>query len=731
MVMWSDTERPKPVTGMGKDNGGGIVSKVKNWKKDSEGLVGTWEENQNKWHKMRMRIKKKKTFPFVGCANIRMPTLETKIRKLKAALINVIFGIRPIVQAVPSPSGNWETARKIEKFLDHLIMEKMKIKNKSLIAIDQMLEKGFYLIKPYWKTEITTRVEDLELDDMSMEEAMWLFDPMRRPEEVEQAIAQRVQADMSDLVVEKNRKEISRVAQEVLAGKEKISFTLEDVLYNCPDISLASPERVYVPTTTGADPQSATYIIHEFFLPFGTLKQNAVHKNWKMDVVDEIGVSREVDIKTINTTKDLREGIERIQSSDELVRIWECYCWHDINGDGEQEKCVITIAPDFDGLLREITLPFYSGKFPFVKLFYELTDDRWFSHRGIPELIEDIVKEIDIVHMQKLDRQTLTNSPMFIYRAGMVNPKTTQFIFGQGIPAQGMQPLNDIMAPLNAHNPNVEFSYEREQMILETKVEELIGQVDFSLQSMINKREPRTLGEVQMQQANMQQVFSLDADMLREAFAELFVWCWDLWSQYGDEQYEFLYFGQDSGKQGEVIKLSREETQNKYTITVRGNDQNTNPQVKMERVQQILAATFNPMAVQSGVVSPIHMAQAIKRLYQTLDVPNYEELVSSPEQLMQIMQGQQQAREEQRLRDESDFIKVRAEDMTDGEIAQLLTKRGIKPDVQGRLLNEQNRRQEKDVEQEAKGYELLTKVLDSKTKAEVANKKEKSNSGRK
>jgi len=70
------------------------------------------------------------------------------MRKLKAALANVIFGIRPIVQAVPSPSGNWETARKIEKFLDHLIMEKIDIKPKSLIAIDQTLEKGFFLLKP-------------------------------------------------------------------------------------------------------------------------------------------------------------------------------------------------------------------------------------------------------------------------------------------------------------------------------------------------------------------------------------------------------------------------------------------------------------------------------------------------------------------------------------------------------------------------------------------------------
>ena len=106
-----------------------------------------------------------------------MPTVETKLRKVKAALANVIFGIRPIVSVIPTPSGNYNSAKKIEKFLDWLIMDCMKIKNKSIIAIDQSLEKGFYLMKPYWRVETTTRVETLDLDDISLQEAAMFFDP--------------------------------------------------------------------------------------------------------------------------------------------------------------------------------------------------------------------------------------------------------------------------------------------------------------------------------------------------------------------------------------------------------------------------------------------------------------------------------------------------------------------------------------------------------------------------
>ena len=110
-----------------------IVSFVKNKIDDSRELTSTWEASNVKWYKMRYRIKKKKNFPFVGCSNIRMPTIETKIRKLKAALVNVLFGIRPIIQCVPSESGEWKTAYKIEKFLDHLLMDVINIKPKSIL----------------------------------------------------------------------------------------------------------------------------------------------------------------------------------------------------------------------------------------------------------------------------------------------------------------------------------------------------------------------------------------------------------------------------------------------------------------------------------------------------------------------------------------------------------------------------------------------------------------------
>lgn len=651
-----------------------------------------WEQAQKTWYRLRMRIKKAKTTPFVGCSNIRMPTAEIKIRKLKASIHNTIFGIRPVIQAIPSPSGSMQVARKIEKFLDHLICNVIKLQTKAVMAIDQELEKGFYLLKPFWRLETTKRYEELSLDDLTLDETKALYNPETPVEAIRAKLIEKLDPDLSDWVSEENLKEIDRVIGEILDGKDKIKIKLKDVLYDAPDVALCPPERVFVPVESPVDPQRCKFICQEMFKSLRELKQNTREKGWDEEAIKAIEswkgkqpTRREI---SVDTEKDLKEGISRLNSPLEQVRIWEYYGWYDIDNDGEDEKCLITLAPDFNLVLRKITLPFDNGKFPFVKLAYELTDDRWFSHRGIPELLEDIIKEIDVQHMQKIDSMTIRNAPMFVYRAGMVNPSLVKFMPSQGIPVNGMNPLRDTIDVMNNNNPNIDFSYEKEQMILETKVEELIGQVDFTLQSMINKRQPRTLGEVQLQQQNMQLVFSLDANMHTESFSELFSMIWDLWCQYGSDAYEFSYFGEDGWEQ---IKLTREEIQGKYKITVRGNDQNTNSQVRIQKAQMVFQASANPIALQTGVVKPHHLAEAYDLLYKELDIPEHQRLHEDPEVLFkQYQQSQMQPPPP------PDDIKLTSGDLTEGEMAQVLSKRGINPDMQGRILKSKDTQKELD-----------------------------------
>lgn len=659
-----DAPKEPSTTIKGKAEESSLFLKIENEIQDAIANTTEWSSKQDKWHRMRMRIKKAKNFPFVGSSNIRMPTAETNIRKVKSSIMGVIFGSRPVVQALPSPQGSLDIAQKIEKLLDHLIMDVMDVQQKAEIAVDQSLECGFYLLKTHWCRRVMTRTEKIDLKELPTDEVMFLFEQPR--EAVIPEIVKRFDIDLNDSIAEDNLKAIEKALDEVLAGKDYVEFNVQDVIYNFPDVSLVPPNRCYVPTDSGFDPQFTASITHEFFLTLDEIKRNAEYKGWKnVEKIDSLKEVQLDDAKDIE--KNAREGIQRLQGSG-LVRVWETYGYYDI-GNKVKQHSVVTSFPDFKIEARKVLLDTLSGKRPFVKLYYELTDDRWFAHRGIPELLEDIIKEIDTQHNMKIDSQTIRNAPMFIYRAGMINPNLVQMIPNQAIPVNGMQPLNDTIDVLNLHNPNTEFSYEREQMILETKVQELIGQIDYGLQSMINRRQPRTLGEVDQQTQAASRVFSLDASHYVQQFSELFSQIFESWCKYGDDAYEFNYFGESL--KGEKIRLTKEEIQGKYKIVVRGNDTSTNPQVKIQKAQQIMLAASNPLLVQTGVIGPQQIANSLKRFYQALDVENWEELL-----ILQPQPPQQDPKAQ---------IVPKFSDLAQGEQSQVLQSLGMKPDVQGRF----------------------------------------------
>lgn len=655
----------------------------------AKGDTTTWANNQAKFNRIRMRIKKPKTFPFIGSSNLRMPTAEIKIKKLKSAVVNVVFGMRPYVQAVPGPTGSFDTALKIEKFMDHLLENKIRIKEKAIITVDQTLERGFFVVKPYWKYESNTRKEEFEVEELSMEEAMFLFDGNTTLDDVVQYLIEKYDVDMHEKVADSNLIALEKAAIEILSAKMEVEFLVEDVLCDYPDVALIEPEKIYVPSTTGVSPQSAQWICHEFEMAFDAVKACAEYKEWDIEGINDISNWVDYDSRNLSTQQlDLKEGIDRLNGPQNLVRIQEWYGWMDIDGDGKKEKVCVTLAPDFKKVMRKIGLPFDNGKWPFVKFYYELTTDRWFSHRGVVEIAEDLIKEIDIQHNMKIDYGTTNLTPTKVYRAGMVNPNLLTGAPNQAIPVRGSNPLTDTLAVLNNHNPNVDFSYEREQQILESKVEELIGQIDYTLQSQINRRQPRTLGEVEMQQQAANTVFTLDSDMFRMQFSELFEMIWDLWCQYGNDNEEFMYFGENGW---ENIRLSKEEIQGKYKFVVRGNDQNTNPNVKLQKAQQIIQTITNPVLLQTGAVSLPQIIAGMKRFFQTIDVEGYEQFINlEPPQPPQPPPV-------------GAIVQPKFADLMEGEQAQVLASIGIQPDIQGRML-------QKDMEVRQQAADIMSTV---------------------
>jgi hypothetical protein len=211
---------------------------------------------------------------------------------------------------------------------------------------------------------------------------------------------------------------------------------------------------------------------------------------------------------------------------------------------------------------------------------------------------------------------------------------------------------------------------------------------------MINKRQPRTLGEVQMQSQAANMVFSLDASMFANSLTEIFTQILELCQQYMPERIFTLIVGQEGVQ---PLNISRDEIQGKYHIACRGNDINSNPQLRAQKAFARVQVLLNPQLAMTGVVNPMNVFNILK---------NY--LQSDGELMWQTMITPPQPPPPQPLP-----VKVDMDNLEDGEKAQVLARMGIKPDMMGRQLKSQATLQEKSMEQESAKVDNLSKIVDA------------------
>jgi len=661
---------------------------------ETKANTDVWRNDHDKWYRLRFRIKKAKSFPFVGCSNLRLPTIETYIRKAKAALIGIYANIKPRMQVVPQSGEAVKSAGNVEKFLDYLADYHIMLMNKLVLCCDKMLEKGFTLMKVTWRMESRAYEEVIDAGELAPEEVDVLLNLAVPMEQILPMAIKKLDVDTSETVVEDNIVALEKGIGELRAGKTKVTVKLEDELYNAPDVYVCDPGSIYVPSDAGHDVQDLRWICEEYYESIGQLKDKARNGILDEDAVQTITDSKngkpsdstdKDEDKTIEATKDEREGIDKAGNQSEQIKIWEMYKYYSPKEGEPEQKWQFILAPDFRLILKKQVCPYDHKKYPFIRFATEIIDNRWFAPRGIPQHLEDVSKEIDAQHNQKIDNQTIRNAPMFKFRSGIVNPKLVRFIPGQGIPVYGMNPLDDSIKLMDNSNANTEFSYEREEMILKTTIQEYLGQVDYSLQSMINKRQPRTASEVGMQAQAANQVFSLDASMWTGAVADLFMQILQLCQQYMPERVYATVVGQDDL---EPIQLSRDDIQGKYHIVCRGNDMNTNPMVRAQKSALRVQTLVNPLMLETGVITPPNVYNILKRYMQDEGEVGWKEMITQPK-----------PPEPPQPPPPGTIITPGYDELTDAEQAQVLTSIGVKPDAQGRLLEKQDEREDEQHEQ--------------------------------
>lgn len=529
-----------------------IIAKVQKDINDRQ----TRRDKLNRWYEKRYGIRPQVlNFPWPGAPNIHIFLVDEKIRRLKPNYINLVFEGDPVATFQAIGRTPLENAQNAEILMNHLIKYRMNqypglnfFKAISLVT-DRMLEKGLGWAKIVW-SKINSRVSrSIDLNKLSPETLQVLAQPNLTDAILTDLILRQTELKSNK---KEDRLEVEKIIKQIRAGEKVIKYKETIVRYNAPIVAPLDDPDIIFPvfiTHIQTSPRlciKIKYTENELNKDFKSGKYENVPellKKLKKDNSDsaaqsDIIVVNPNDTQVLEDTKDTREGINMPRKRSELIEVWEIYTWKDIDGDGIDEKIVLTVEPTTGIKLREIAFPYDHDKWPVVGFPYEYNDDRILSPRGIPELLDNYQTELTLQENCKLARMRLSNTLMLKYRIGAVNPKQIRYIPTQGI---GVHRMDDIQ---EMQMSNTDASYDNEMSKLRSLAGVYIGQPDTDLGDFAKGGgERRTAFEVNEAAALGRQIFSFDIRLFKDSLSQMYDQIFELWVQYGPLQDEIKITG--------------------------------------------------------------------------------------------------------------------------------------------------------------------------------------------
>jgi len=584
-----------------------------------------------------------KTFPWPGASNIHIFLTDEKIRKMKPNYINIAFEGDPVVTFEALGATAIENATTAENLMDWLLkyyMNQAPGMNyfKSLsIGVDRMLEKGKGFLKVVWDYQDIHTTTFLDVENLPGEIIQAISDPLITDEQLLEVIYQftDLRVDIDEDVVWANR-----MVSEFREGKTIIKYRAKTVIYDGPRVIAVDDKDLIVPSFT-TDIETATRITHRMYLTENDLKIAKRNGKFKPKAVDKALEFRKttargdvgdkiLSISALLEQKKNREGVSEFSKDSELYEVWEVYTWKDIDGDGVDEKVVITYHPASKAILREIEFPYNHYKWPFVVLDFELNDDRFYSQRGLPEMLDNYQTELTVQENAKLDRMTLANTLQFKYRIGAINPKNIKFIPGQGIPVHRMDDLQEL--PIS----NMDISFDTEMEKIRKLSETYIGQPDIDAGSL-SGGERKTAFEVSEVVSLGKQIFSFDARLFKDSLYKLYSQIFALWTQYGPNVAEVRVTGK------KPLQVSKMDLRGRFNIVPTGD---FTLLARTLEVQKSFSELQLALTDQSGAMDKY---AAWERYLRKSDPKNVERLLNTREEYDQTQQliAQQQQQQQQ------------------------------------------------------------------------------------
>ena len=591
-----------------------------------------WNNRQDDYEKKRYGIRSKRTFPWVGAANFVLPQIDSDINRQKPSYINLYSGISPVVLFEPFGAEDMEPARKREKLFDWRLKNQVRFFIPYSLGIDYALSRGFTIFRTGWKFKTRTYTKYLDLKELDQQ----ILDAIFMPEIGDDIIFQIIAETMKpDLKFQENVDSITSAIKEFRSGKTEFEFNFIETLENCPDVKALDPrDEVTFPVGT-SDIQKAYFIDYKFYVSKNEIKQAMAAGQYTKYSDDEIDSwkSNRYHINENSSLRNIRDGITLNYNDDDLICLHETCTWYDIDGDGIDEKVIVTYPDSYpSNYLRFIENPYDHGMFPYTVARREINDAEILSSRGIPALDDDFQTGISTLFNQDIDHGTIMNTPTIVARKNSVkNIRNLRYVPGLVVETENGAADYNVVQNTNLGQANKFNSMQ----YLKSWANDRIGNLTAAISQSNNApgqgpQGSKTAKEVGAIQASSSQLLSMDLLVWQMQMADLYYQIDSLYEQFGDEdEFEFI-------TNEKINRMSRQEIQGKFNMMPNGRLDNTDLQLRYNK-----ALTVYQMFGQD----PDFKAYELKRyVMDELDSRLTGRLMLSPEEIQ--MRNQQMAQQQ-------------------------------------------------------------------------------------
>ena len=543
--------------------------------------------------------------PFEGSSSLHIPMPLTVMKSVHARFMQAILGIEPPFTAKARREDHVERAPVIKDVMAYALKDWANYNQGIYAAVDRWvwdwLQCGSAYLKERWDC-VYQRYVDVQLVP---EQGPSQFQMDAEGNQVEVPTIQMVEKEVS-------------VTKKVFEGPVLEHVNGEDILV----------------VGGGGDPQLADQVIHRTYLTASELWTLVDRKIFdKEDVEDVIkggpdseqgGVNS--DIKEMRATQDGR-GLNNVNELDRY-EILESYMKADIDGSGINSEIVVWSHGKTNKELRATYLYRINkaGERPIFKADFHVRPGHQYGI-GLLEMLHPLSVEMDALHNMRIDFGILSNTPFFFYRpTSSLSAERIEIEPGTGIPLDN--PQQDVFFPQLGNR--TAFGAQ-EEAALQTIVERVAGVNDLSLGVLTGAQgatRTATGARALLGEANA----NLDVylNRLNQAWRRVLKHLLHMLQQRIPEGLSFRITGDTGSDYWRTIK-NAQDISGDFDIDISPNSSNSNPLVQDETSNQVLQLLLNPLALQTGIVSPAGIYEAMKAKLKAMGVKDWGRYIQKPE----------------------------------------------------------------------------------------------------